>query len=64
MVAEEPKKKGGTMVFNMLNSLRKICNHPYLYLEMPSAEKIRNKIKLNPKDIKSYDHAGKLIALK
>jgi len=63
--AEEPtKKKGGTLVFNMLNSLRRICNHPYLFLELPASEKIREKLRIKPTDIKTFDHSGKLIALK
>lgn len=48
----------------MLHGLRKICNHPALFLEMPSSIPIVKKFNILDKDIHTYESSGKLLALK
>lgn len=58
------KKEGKADVLHMLHGLRKICNHPALFMEMKTSEPLFKKFDINPKDLQTYESSGKLVALR
>ncbi|KAJ3392307.1 TATA-binding protein-associated factor mot1 [Lobulomyces angularis] len=63
---EEPKKKkGGQHVFQALNYLKKLCNHPSLVLtpEHPQYEKVIAKVKADKSNLTDLRYSPKLMAL-
>ncbi|XP_031555940.1 TATA-binding protein-associated factor 172-like [Actinia tenebrosa] len=63
---QDKAKKGSTHIFQALQYLRKVCNHPLLVLtpQHPEYEKITEQIRDSKTSIRDIHHAAKLVALK
>jgi len=61
---EEENKKVSTDIFQLLNTLRRICNHPYLFVKQAASSPILQNLKLTPAALETYEVSGKLLALK
>lgn len=62
----EVGKESKTHVFQALQYMRKLCNHPALVLspEHPKYEEIQEYLVQNKSDIKNIEHSPKLLSLK
>jgi TATA-binding protein-associated factor len=60
------KKKGPPHVFQALQYLRKVCNHPALVLtpSHPEYERITTQLKLQCTSLHDINNASKLVALR
>ncbi|KAK3705187.1 hypothetical protein QZH41_013983, partial [Actinostola sp. cb2023] len=63
---KEKSKKGSTHIFQALQYLRKVCNHPLLVLtpNHPEYEKIMKQLHDSKMSIRDTQHSAKLVALK
>ncbi|XP_048575409.1 TATA-binding protein-associated factor 172 isoform X2 [Nematostella vectensis] len=63
---EMASKKGSAHIFQALQYLRKVCNHPLLVLtpQHPEHDKIMQQLKETRQSLKDIHHAAKLVALK
>ncbi|XP_061168195.1 TATA-binding protein-associated factor 172-like [Saccostrea echinata] len=64
--SKERKSAGATHVFQALQYLRKLCNHPALVLTAshPKYEEVTKQLKTNNSSLRDCQHAPKLNALK
>ena len=63
---EEATKESKTHVFQALQYMRKLCNHPALVVspEHPKYEEVMQYLAQHKSDIRSIEHAPKLLSLK
>lgn len=60
------KKQGSTHIFQALQYLRKVCNHPSLVLTSahPEYQTVKANLQVQKSSLQDIQHSGKLIALK